>query len=105
MNKLSIPVIASLHKLGRDISAARRRRRIPMALLAQRAGVLPITLSKIEKGLPTVSMGAYSSVLFSLGLNDRLRNVADANNDITGRMLEEEHLPKRIYLKREKHGK
>lgn len=102
MNKLPIPLINALRKLGQDISDARKRRRIPMALLAERAGILPATLSKIERGTPTVSMGAYAAVLFSLGLIDRLRDLADANYDETGRILEEERLPKRIRLSKSK---
>ena len=102
MNKLPIPLINVLRKLGQDISDARKRRRIPMALLAERAGILPATLSKIERGMPTVSMGAYASVLFTLGLLDRLRDLADINYDAAGRMLEEERLPKRIRLSKTK---
>jgi len=100
MNKLQLAAVNALNKLGQDISDARKRRRIPMALLAERAGILTATLSKIEKGVPTVSMGAYASVLSSLGLSDRLRDLADANYDTVGRTLEEENLPKRIYLSR-----
>ena len=102
MSKLPIPLINVLRKLGQDISDARKRRRIPMALLAERAGILPATLAKIERGVPTVSMGAYASILFSLGLIDRLRDLADANYDATGRILEEERLPKRIRLPKSK---
>jgi transcriptional regulator with XRE-family HTH domain len=102
MNKLPIPVVNTLRNLGQDISDARKRRRITMALLAERAGILTTTLSKIEKGAPTVSMGAYAAVLFSLGLTERLRDLADANYDQTGRILEEERLPKRIRMRKPK---
>lgn len=102
MAKLQLIAVNALRKLGQDIRDARRRRRIPMTLLAERAGILAATLSKIEKGVSTVSMGAYAAVLFSLGLTDRLRDIADANYDTVGRMLEEEHLPKRIRLKKSK---
>ena len=50
---LPLPVMQALHKLGQDISDARRRRRIPMALMAERAGISRITLAKIEKGDPS----------------------------------------------------
>ena len=91
-----IPVKNALRKLGQDISKARRRRRITMALLSERAGILPKTLGRIEKGDPATSISAYASVLFSLGLIDRFRDIADANYDIVGREMEEELLPKRI---------
>lgn len=93
---LSAPVIRSLRLLGEDIKNARRRRRIQTTLLAERAGISRITLGKIEKGDPSVSMGGYASVLFSLGLIKQLEKIAHSNHDIVGRELEEDRLPKRI---------
>lgn len=93
---LPIPVLKALRKLGKDISSARRRRRINMILMSERAGFTRVTLSKIEKGDPSVSMGAYASALFVLGMSDHLMELADASHDLTGRYLEEEILPKRI---------
>ena len=93
---LPIPVQKALRMLGKDINKARRRRRIAMELMSERAGFSRITLSKIEKGDPGVSMGAYASALFVLGMTERLEQVADISHDIVGRRLEEESLPKRI---------
>jgi transcriptional regulator with XRE-family HTH domain len=95
---LPIPVQKSLRKMGKNISDARRRRRITMELMAERAGFSRITLTKIEKGEPSVSMGAYASALFVLGLTDHLGQLADASHDIVGREIEEENLPKRVRL-------
>jgi transcriptional regulator with XRE-family HTH domain len=97
---LPIPVQKALRKLGQDISDARRRRRIPTALMAERADMARATLTKIEKGDATVSLGGYASVLFVLGMTDRLHDLVDANHDLVGRQLEEEALPKRIYTSR-----
>ena len=97
---LPIPVQKALRKLGQDINAARRRRRIPTALMAERAGMARATLAKIEKGDPTVSLGGYASVLFVLGLTARLQNLVDAAHDLTGLELADEALPKRVYLSR-----
>lgn len=91
-----IPVQKALRKLGKDISDARRRRRIGMELMSERAGFSRITLSKIEKGSPSVSMGAYASALFVLGMSNQLAQIADSSVDLVGRELEEENLPKRI---------
>jgi transcriptional regulator with XRE-family HTH domain len=91
-------VTATLRKLGGDIHDARRRRRITVALLAERAGIHVITLSKIEKGDSGVSIGGYASVLFSLGMIDRLKDIADASHDLTGQMLANERLPERVRL-------
>jgi len=97
-----IPVKVALIKLGQDIGNARKRRRISMALMAERAGISVITLSKVEKGDSGVSIAAYSSVLFCLGMIERLKDIADIKYDFTGKVLADENLPKRIYQKRKK---
>ena len=68
--------------------------------MAERAGLSRGTISKIEKGDPTTSIGGYAAVLFVLGMMDRLANLVDAIYDLTGRQLENENLPKRIRLPR-----
>ena len=95
---LPVPVSRALRKLGHDIRDARRRRRIPVAILAQRASISRMTLNKMEKGDPGVSLGRYATVLFSLGMAGRLADVADPRHDAVGLELEEEHLPQRIRL-------
>ncbi len=97
---LPIPVQRALCKLGQDISAARRRQRIPTTLMAERAGMTRATLGKIEKGDPSVSLGGYASVLFVIGLTDRLASLADGAHDLTGRELADEELPKRVHRSR-----
>jgi hypothetical protein len=97
---LPIPVIRALRKLGHDIRDARRRRRIPAAILAERASIVRMTLNKIEKGDAGVYIGNYAAVLFALGLVDRIADLADATHDTVGRELEEEQLPERIRLPR-----
>lgn len=91
-----IPVRRALHKLGGDIRDARRRRRIPVAIMAERASISRTTLHKVEQGDPGVSLGSYATVLFVLGLVERLGELADASHDAVGLALEEEHLPERI---------
>jgi len=102
--KLDLPLqsINALQKLGQDISEARRRRRITVALMAERAGISPITVKQIELGNPQTSMGGYAAVLFSLGMTERLGDIADIRYDLTGQRLAEESLPKRIYHKRKR---
>ena len=102
---LPIPVRKALKKLGTDISDARRRRRIPTTLMAERAGMSRTTLNKVEKGDPSVSLGIYASVLFVLGMTERLSELADVKYDETGRRLDEENLPERIRLPSRKPGK
>ena len=93
---LPIPVRHALRKLGHDLRDARRRRRIPVAIAAQRASISRTTLVKIEKGDSGVAMGIYATVLFVMGISERLADIADPKNDPVGLQLEEEHLPQRI---------
>jgi DNA-binding XRE family transcriptional regulator len=94
--KMPIPVKRALIKLGGDIRNARRRRRIQIRMLAERASITRATLHKIEKGDPGVAMGIYATVLFVLGMLDRLAEMADPVHDQIGLALEEEMLPQRI---------
>lgn len=93
---MPIPVRRALRKLGRDIRDARLRRRIPAAVMAERASISRTTLVKVEKGEPGVSIGIYATILFVLGMVDRLAELADIRHDERGLTLEEEQLPKRI---------
>ncbi len=93
---LPIPVRHALRKLGHDLRDARRRRRIPVAIAAQRASISRTTLGKIEKGDPGVAIGIYATVLFVMGMVERLADLADPKNDSVGLQLEEENLPQRI---------
>ncbi len=96
---LPIPVRRALRKLGTDIRDARRRRRIPTAVMAERAFISRMTLNKVEKGDPGVSLGIYATVLFVLGMTDRLAELADPRHDPVGLGLEAERLPQRIRIR------
>jgi transcriptional regulator with XRE-family HTH domain len=95
---IPFPVRRALLRLGKDIRAARIRRRIPVAVMANRASITRMTLYKIERGRPSVSVASYSTVLFILGMIDRFAEIADPKFDEMGRSLAEEQLPKRIRL-------
>ena len=95
---MPLPVVRALRKLGSDIRDARRRRRIPTATMAERASISRATLNKVEKGHPGVQIGIYATVLFVLGLANRIGELADVQHDKAGLELEEEHLPQRIRL-------
>jgi transcriptional regulator with XRE-family HTH domain len=93
---LPLAVSRSLSKLGRDLSAARRRRRLTMALVAERAFISRTTLARVERGEPGVSLGIYATVLFVLGMAERIGELADPRTDAVGMALEDERLPRRI---------
>ncbi len=90
----------ALRKLGADIHDARRRRRLPMAVVAERAFTSRSTLQRVEAGDTSVSVGIYASVLQALGLLEGLSNAADISNDPVGQALASAELPKHVHLKR-----
>ncbi|MGC9293323.1 MAG: hypothetical protein ACP5EP_11485 [Acidobacteriaceae bacterium] len=51
----------------------------------------------MERGDPTVSIASYATVLYVLGMADRLGDLAALKNDPVGQQLEEENLPQRIH--------
>ena len=93
---LPLPVRRILRKLGSDIRDARLRRRIRAATMAERALISRTTLGKVERGDPGVSMGNYATVLFVLGMEDGLAELADRTQDGLGLDLLEERLPQRV---------
>ena len=98
VSPLPIPARRALRKLGQDIRDARKRRRIPMELLAERARISRSTLTKVEKGDESVALGIYAAVLFVLGLVEWLGNLADPSTDTIGRDIEDRHLPERVRM-------
>jgi transcriptional regulator with XRE-family HTH domain len=76
-----------LSTLGENIKLARLRRKLSTELVAERAGMSRKTLWQIEKGVHSVSMGAYFQVLFVLGLERDFLKLA--GDDELGRKLQD----------------
>jgi transcriptional regulator with XRE-family HTH domain len=93
---LPLPVKRALRKLGKDISDARKRRRISTQTMAERAMISRPTLAKVERGDPGVGMGTYATIVFVLGMIGRVADLVDPSQDRLGLDLESENLPKRI---------
>jgi len=79
-----------LIQLGENIKLARLRRKLSTEQVSERAGITRTTLWSIEKGSPNVSMAGYIQVLFVLGLEKDLLQVA--NDDELGRKLQDTKL-------------
>jgi len=95
------PSIArGLAGLGRDISRARRARRISTTDMAARMGVGRSTLHRLEQGDPGVSLNTLAMALSVLGLFDRLADLVDPAADDIGLMLAEKTLPKNVVSRR-----
>ncbi|MDZ7827675.1 MAG: hypothetical protein U5R48_18580 [Gammaproteobacteria bacterium] len=58
----------------------------------------------MEKGEPSVALGIYATVLFVLGVVDRLADLIDVRTDTVGLELQEEDLPQRIRRPRRPKG-
>ena len=90
----SIVILPSLQRrlkeLGENIYLARLRRRLPATRVAERAGLSRQTLSAIEHGDSSVTIGAYAGVLLVLGLEADLALVAA--DDVLGRKLQDAEL-------------
>lgn len=90
----------ALGKLGADIGLARRKRNLTVLMMAERIGVAKSTYLKIEKGDPSVAMGAYAMTLFVLGFDAALGEIIDPRRDDQGLMLDAQRLPKRIRIRK-----
>jgi transcriptional regulator with XRE-family HTH domain len=97
---MPLPTKRALTKFGQDVSTARRKRRFTLAMMVERTGVSLNTYRRIEKGDPSVAMGAYAMVLFALGFGNVLGDMIDRSRDNIGLQLEEERLPKRVRVRR-----
>jgi hypothetical protein len=75
-----------------------------MSLVAERALISRTTLARVERGDPGVSMGIYATVLFVLGMAERIGDLADPRTDVVGLALEDERLPQRVRLPRRRTG-
>ncbi len=65
-----------LEQLGENIKLACKRRGYTQVLISERTGLSRLTIRKIEKGDPSVSIGHYLTVLSVLGLAGDFANVA-----------------------------
>ena len=79
--------------VGEQIKLARLRRNLSVTQVAERATCSPLTVSRIEKGVPTVAIGIYLRVLYALQLDDDILYLA--KDDELGRTLQDMNLPQR----------
>jgi transcriptional regulator with XRE-family HTH domain len=93
---LPLPAARALAKLGRDLSLARRRRRLSQSSLAERAGIGLNTLRRLEKGEPRGSIEHLARILHVLGEIERLERLIDTGADEVGLVMMDENLPQRI---------
>ncbi len=76
-----------MKSLGENIKLARRRRRLSTGQVAERSNISRSTLWLVEKGDPGVAMGTYLQILFVLGLENDMQQIAA--DDEYGRKLQD----------------
>lgn len=79
--------------VGEQIRLARLRRNLSIAQVAERATCSSLTVSRIEKGSPTVAIGIYLRVLYALQLEDDILFLA--KDDTLGRTLQDLNMTQR----------
>ncbi len=67
-----------------------------IAEAAVKAGINRNTLNALELGKPGVAIGAYITVLWTLGLDQTLDGVAHPDADTHGKTLEASRRPERV---------
>ena len=94
MPRLTLPTHprhrGQLAALGHRLRAARLRRKLTQAVLAERVGVTLPTLRKLEAGDPSTSLATVVRVLQALGLAQDIDKLAA--EDVLGRQLQDNEL-------------
>ncbi len=85
--KLPRKLEKNMQIVGEQIKLARLRRNLSVAQIADRATCSPLTVARIEKGMPTVAIGIYLRVLYALQLDDDILWLA--KEDKLGRALQD----------------
>lgn len=95
-NTLPDALIAKLARMGEDISAARRARRISQAEMAEKIGVSRKTISALEQGDPKVGFGTYVQAAWVMGIEDRLLSSFSPEGDPVAQRHARMSLPGRV---------
>lgn len=85
--KLPRKLEQKMQLVGEQIRLARLRRNLSIAQIAERATCSTLTVSRVEKGAPTVAIGIYLRILYALQLDDDI--LAIAKDDSLGRTLQD----------------
>jgi transcriptional regulator with XRE-family HTH domain len=85
--RLSDAAARSLAAFGARLQRARLRRNWTQAQMAEKAGLSPSSVKKVEAGSAHVTVAAYISLLDVLGLPSALDRVLAAGDDTLGDAL------------------
>ncbi len=85
----------TLKEIGQTIRTARLRRRQSAVDVAARIGVSLPTFRKLEHGDPTVSLGAFDTAAWVLGLLPGVQNAVRPESDVQAASMEAARAPRR----------
>lgn len=92
MNRKNVIIMPETQKrlsqMGEQIKLARLRRNLSSELVAERAGISRTTLWNVEKGEPSVAIGAYAAVLHAINGMDRDLILVAKDEDLSKKMHE-----------------
>lgn len=94
--QIPLPVDRALKKLGRDLSLARRRRKLSQDMLAERLETSVSTIRRMEDGHPGIAIQYVARAMQVFGELDRLNNLIDTARDDIGLVMMDEKLPVRV---------
>jgi transcriptional regulator with XRE-family HTH domain len=100
INALPQAVQGSLAALGLRIRRARKRRGLTIVELARCMYASSVTVRKVERGDPTVSLGVLAAALSCLNMGLEFDKVARFEDDETGALLDMERLDGRKRVRR-----
>ena len=86
-NWLPAKMAENISIVAEQIRLARLRRDLSIEQVAERAQCSRLTVSKLEKGLPTVSIGVLLRVLYALQLGDDILQIA--RDDKLGHIIQD----------------
>ena len=92
-NWLPIKMAENLSIVGEQLRLARLRRDLSIEQVAERAQCGRMTVARLEKGIPTVSIGVLLRVLYALQLGDDILKIAQ--DDVLGRTIQDIELKKK----------
>lgn len=86
-NWLPVKLKEKLSIMGEQLRLARLRRKLTMEQVAERAQCSRLTIARLEKGNPAVSVGVLIRVLYALQLSEDILFIA--KNDELGRVIQD----------------
>ena len=95
ISHISCAASEKLQKLGRSIRVQRQSMKISATTTAEASRISRVTLNRIEKGEPSVTMGAYFLVMDALGMQIQALAREDSSTSMAD-LTKTTHLPAEI---------